>query len=339
MAMSCANADAQTAARGLFKTFLTHRTMPEIVSSDRGTHFTGEVYKKFCIAMGIKQELHVPWRPQSSGNVERAHRTLKNALFILTNQRNEAWPDLLESCVSSMNASKNKATGVAPHFVVYGRHPSIGLPVPDTDTRHSDPVSYGMILSHVLRDTAAAVTTASEEADRALEKRENSKPSPVLNVGDKCLLYRPQSAMAKRLHADWIGPFIVTKTNHMIAEVADDEGLTQWVHRFHLRNVPERPIHLQDPSIIQAVPVPIPANTLENEMPNDLNSRQNPTHVDENTIHVDENSIHVEEQPNNNLISDQSTSHRRRSKIPVSRRRYPTRVRNPPRKHKDYQKY
>ena len=46
-AIPCARDRAIHAARGLYQFFLRHREIPRIVSYDRGTHFTGEVYKQF----------------------------------------------------------------------------------------------------------------------------------------------------------------------------------------------------------------------------------------------------------------------------------------------------
>ena len=85
------------AARGLYSFFLRQREIPRIISCDRGTHFTGEVNKNFCDMMSITRELHCPWRPQSSGNIERQHRTMKNALFMLCENRSCEWTDILES--------------------------------------------------------------------------------------------------------------------------------------------------------------------------------------------------------------------------------------------------
>ena len=60
MAMPCARDRAIDAARRLYQFFLRHREIPRIVSSDRGTHFTGEVYKEFCDLTSITRELHCP---------------------------------------------------------------------------------------------------------------------------------------------------------------------------------------------------------------------------------------------------------------------------------------
>ena len=87
-AIPCARDRAIDTARGLYQFFLRHREIPHIVSSDCGTHFTGEVYKQFCAQMFITQEVHCPWRPQSPGNIERQHRTMKKPFYMLFEDRN-----------------------------------------------------------------------------------------------------------------------------------------------------------------------------------------------------------------------------------------------------------
>ena len=231
--------------------FLRHRERPQIVSSDRGTHFTGEVYQEFCKFLGIKQELHCPWRPQSSGNIERQHRTMKNAIFILCEERKCAWTDILESVVSNMNSMVNRSTGVSPHFIVTGRHPNLGLPQKEGEkVRHADPASYGMEINALLRQVHKVVELANQEADLKMERRLNSIPTKELEVGDKVLLYRPESAEAKSSHLPWLDGFTVVKTNGMVVKVKNGQNQTSWVHRHHLRYVPNRPDHLQTRTIV-----------------------------------------------------------------------------------------
>ena len=109
------------AARRLYSFFRRQREIWQIISSDRRTYFTGEVYKYFGDMMSNTRELYCPWRPQSSGNIERQHRTMKNALFMQCDDRNCEWTNILESVTSSMNATINSATGVSPHYVIIGR--------------------------------------------------------------------------------------------------------------------------------------------------------------------------------------------------------------------------
>ena len=152
IAIPCARGRVIDAARGLYQFFLWHREIPHIVSSDRGTHFTGEVYRQFCNQMSITQELHCPWWPQSSGNIERQHRTMKNALYMLCEDRNCEWKEVLESVILSMNATINSATNVSPHYTITGRHPNIGLPkLQGRDITNDNPGAYGMQINALLR--------------------------------------------------------------------------------------------------------------------------------------------------------------------------------------------
>ena len=258
MAIPCARDRALDAARGLYQLFLRHRERPQIVSSDRGTHFTGEVYKNFCDLMGIKQELHCPWRPQSSGNIERQHRTMKNAIFMLCDERKCDWTDILESVISNMNATVNRSTGVSAQYIITGRHPNLGLPQKNDQIRHSNPASYGMKVTAMLRQVHEAVELANHEADLKMERKMNAVPTKVLRPGDKVLLYRPQSAKAKATHLPWLPGFSVVKSNRMVVKIKNDQNQTHWVHRTHLRYVPDRPNHLQVKTI--AVPIPMDSN-------------------------------------------------------------------------------
>ena len=52
-AIPCTRDRAIDTARGMYQFFLRHREIPRIVSSDRSTHFTGEVYRQFCNQISI----------------------------------------------------------------------------------------------------------------------------------------------------------------------------------------------------------------------------------------------------------------------------------------------
>ena len=50
------------------------------IESDQGTHFTSQITQQCCKMLHIKQIYHVPYRPQSSGMVERVNRTIKKGI-------------------------------------------------------------------------------------------------------------------------------------------------------------------------------------------------------------------------------------------------------------------
>lgn len=266
-AVPCSRDRAIDAARGIYSFFLRHREIPRIVSSDRGTHFTGEVYRIFCQLTSITQELHCAWRPQSSGNIERQHRTMKNAIYMLCEDRDCEWTDVLESVISSMNATINSATGASPHYIITGRQPNIGLPrLPDNSITNPSPTAYGMQVNALLRQVHRHVALANNEADHAqdpnLDKDMNKEP---IQVGDKVLIHRPQSAIAHASHLPWIGTFEVAKTNSMVIQIKNDDGQSEWVHRAHVRRLIPRPKHLS-PNL-PPLPYPTRQSTEETTLP------------------------------------------------------------------------
>ena len=217
--------------------------------SDRGTHFTGEVYKQFCAQMSITQELHCPWRPQSPGNTERQHRTMKNALYMLCEDRNCEWTGILESVTSSMNATINSATGVTPHYAITGHHPNIGLlKLLSKELASNDLGAYGMQINSLLRQVHHRVALANDEADHKLEAILNRfiyKDS--IQVGDKVLLHRPQSTTSQSSNLPWLGDFKVIKTNDEMSQVQNENADTAWIQGAHIRRLKPRPAHLSHP--------------------------------------------------------------------------------------------
>ena len=61
--------------------------------------------------------------PNSKGK-----RYIRTILYMLCEDRNCEWTDILESVTSSMNATINSATGVSSHYTITGRHPNTDLP-------------------------------------------------------------------------------------------------------------------------------------------------------------------------------------------------------------------
>ena len=70
--------------------------IPKVIGSNNGPAFVAQVSKGMAIQLGIDWKLHSAYRPQSSGQVERINRTLKETLTKLTleTSRND-WTALL----------------------------------------------------------------------------------------------------------------------------------------------------------------------------------------------------------------------------------------------------
>ncbi len=63
-------ATAAHTAKCLVTDFIPRRGLPDCIDSDQGSHFTGQVVKEVSRMLKIKWNLHCPYRPQASGQVD-----------------------------------------------------------------------------------------------------------------------------------------------------------------------------------------------------------------------------------------------------------------------------
>lgn len=67
----------------VFQTLLNHIIpcfgLPTSIQSDNGPAFISQITQAVSRALGIKWHLHIPYRPQSSGKVEKNEFNLKDS--------------------------------------------------------------------------------------------------------------------------------------------------------------------------------------------------------------------------------------------------------------------
>ena len=238
------------AARALYDCVFNIYDIPDVIESDRGTHFTSELMKKFLEMYGVERKLHVSWRPQSTGSLERCHRTLKNALFIVAHERRVQWDEIIGAVVRIINCSANATTNVSPFEAVFGRKPSVtNFDKEETPTTRTVG-DYITENKQALEKIHQHMKLCQQERNKKMELEINPKiQAETIEVGDSVLLYRPSSAAAKRSKLNWIGPYVVEAANENVINISDAEGNTDWVHRSHICLVPPRKTQLGPPPL------------------------------------------------------------------------------------------
>ena len=247
-----ANDTAENTAKCIAKFVLKHGVMPKVISCDRGRHFTGCVFQECCKQLGIKLKLHCSWRPQSSGILERQHRTLKNSLFILAHERNSDWLSVLPYALGALNANTNRATKTSPFYALTGRKWNIELPsAPGVQKSTNGALEYGHQVSKCLRQAHRAIQVANTEADVKLENDGKTRIPCDLKAGDNVALYRPRSTQGNS-KMPWKQGYKILITNGLVSKITDGEKF-DWVHNLHLKKVEDRP----EEFIIEDYPSPV----------------------------------------------------------------------------------
>lgn len=200
-AFPTATNDAKTVAKIVLTEIIPRFSLPCSIDSDQGTHFSGKIFKTVLKALGIRQRLHCPWHPQSSGLVERCNRSIKNkitkAIFVSPGM---SWVDNLPSVLMSMRAMCSQTSNLSPYEMLTGRL---------MRTPRDLCLTGGEL--HVMGDRSLLYCkTLSQSLPRSNCDDDLQAPAatgPDVNIGDQVYIKR----MGKKgpFKPIWSGPYLV----------------------------------------------------------------------------------------------------------------------------------
>ena len=99
--------------------------MPQVLGTDNGPAFISQVSQTVADLLGIDWKLHCAYRPQSSGQVERMNRTIKETLTKLTLATGTRdWVLLLPLALYRARNTPGPH-GLIPYKILYGAPPPL----------------------------------------------------------------------------------------------------------------------------------------------------------------------------------------------------------------------
>ena len=114
---------ASTAAKTLYKGFISIFGAPERILTDQGKAFTSKVVEQLCSQFGISQSTTTAYHPQGNSQVEQAHQTLGRMIGKLEDEYKGQWPRHLSKLTHAYNSTRSAISGYSPHFLMFGRWP------------------------------------------------------------------------------------------------------------------------------------------------------------------------------------------------------------------------
>ncbi len=111
--LPCVEDTAKEAVQCLVDQWICIFGVPATTNSDRGTHFTSELFEGVCRAVGIKHKLGAPKHPESQGQVERQNQLIAQVRCVCDNDI-EHWPAAIARVTFAHNSAENNTTGIPP---------------------------------------------------------------------------------------------------------------------------------------------------------------------------------------------------------------------------------
>ena len=178
--------------------------------------------------LGVDVKFHIPHHPQSSGQVERANRTIVSMLKKYVSSNGKDWDVKLPLVLMAIRSTPHRATGVTPFEMMTGREMTLPLhllyrpedvSVATAYTAHQ----YVTDLRNHLRATFAWAQENLEANARGSKAYHDRKASHrEYEVGDRVFYFRftKPVGISKKFLPSWSGPFeIVGKLSLVVYRI------------------------------------------------------------------------------------------------------------------------
>ena len=195
-------ANTKACAKVLVRQWIARWAVPDIITSDRGSQVTSDLWLEVCRFMGTARDPTTSYHPQHNGKVEWMHRCLKNSLRArLLGRAN--WLAELPWVMLGLRAAANLDTGVSPSMLVTCQQPALPGQLAVSRANIDDASAFGKELA-----SAMAAQTFRENPWHGKEKLRARVPQDLWMT--KLVLVRVDKQQPS-LEPKYTGPFRVLR--------------------------------------------------------------------------------------------------------------------------------
>ena len=194
--------------------------------------------------MGVQKIRTSPHHPQTNGQVERAHQTLRRMIGKLEGANKENWTDHLSELTFAYNSTRSAITGYSPYYLMFGRRPRFPVDFHFPTKVHIKDYevdSYVAQLRSRLKQYFQYATQAClQEAERQKRLYDRRSHAAELKPGDQVLARVLGYVGKRKINDKWESePYIVQGRLHPgsaapIYLLHDKDGKPRKLHRNHL---------------------------------------------------------------------------------------------------------
>ena len=216
-------ANANTVANFLYREIICRFGAPQVLQSDRGTHFLNQVIKELTEKFRIKHSLSSPYHPQSNGLVERFNRSLCQGLAKVS-ETIFNWDEYIQPVLFVYRVRRLLITRRSPYEIVYGINPALQMDKLGTNTTIIDRLIDVVDKVPQIRQSAKDALLMNQ---RKIVQAFGHDTKNLFEVNDLVLLYdkAKDTSHSNKLAEKWKGPYRITKVLPKGAyRIADNNG-------------------------------------------------------------------------------------------------------------------
>lgn len=181
---------AQIVVRHLVNEIVLRFGLPIQIGSDNGPAFIAKITQQLASALQIAWKLHCAYRPQSSGQVERMNRTLKETIAKLKIETGGDWVSLLPQALLRARCTPGRE-GLSPFEILYGLKPPI---VPRVGCEQLAEITNQSLLKSLQALQATRLLARTTVADQQPKAEVHQGREPLFQPGISSMVRKPTSA-------------------------------------------------------------------------------------------------------------------------------------------------